>query len=88
MELKKVILITTLVLVSCASTYPFRFYVLDIDEMMLRGEKSDDDLSVEVCKKDKKYNCAVYLFEEHENLMKDYLRIKEELKDCQSGKRL
>lgn len=74
-------------LAACAS-FPYRWYVIDPDTGMLKGQKPKDDLRMsEVCKPDAidKAKCIGMLQAEFDRLMSDYVEMRERLKACEDS---
>lgn len=76
-------------LVSCAATFPYRFYFYDFAGHRLMGAAEDgsQDLSDQVCISvtGGKYPCTVMLTDDYLTMKGDYLKTKNDLIECQKG---
>lgn len=73
-------------LASCASTFPFKYYVIHPSSDLLLGQEPKDDLSLsKTCEPDEvvKGKCIALKVEEFQRLIDDYKRLQNELKECQ-----
>lgn len=74
-------------LVSCAATFPYRYYPYDIVNHMLMGDTPEHDLKDEACKptSTNRYPCTCMLTDDYFSMKGDYLKTKQDLIDCQAG---
>lgn len=73
---------------SCASTFPYKFYNIELpsyEKGKLIGEDPDDDLPISNCQPDEtnKGKCTIFLINEHERFVTDYIETKDRLKQCE-----
>lgn len=75
-----------LTFVACAS-FPYKWYVLDLENSKLRGPKEEDDVQLNFCAMgingNDGYNCIVFKVEEFRAFRKDYDDKVERLKSCE-----
>jgi len=92
-NLKYTFIIAVVALISCASTFPFKYYGLDgVDYSVghLRGAKSSDDLRFEICRPNlegQERECVVFRIAEFDRLYTDYIEMANRLKDCEESRR-
>lgn len=72
-------------LVSCASTFPYRWYGIDPDKQILLGKTPQEDLPLSTCSPDQKSKgkCAVFLIEDFERMRNDHIILKEKVKELE-----
>lgn len=68
-----VVVLSGMIVSSCAATYPYKFYALWLDDNVLAGPEPKDDLSLDVC--NAKGSCVVYILDEHRRLREDHLKL-------------
>jgi hypothetical protein len=70
------VVLSGIIVTSCAATYPYKFYALWLEDNVLAGPEPKDDLSLDVCQP--KGACVVYLLEEHRRVRADFLKLQNE----------
>lgn len=85
--MNKAIFTTSVVVMlgSCASAFPYKWYGVDPARGILLGKTEVEDIPLTTCQPDdvQKGKCAVLLIEEFERLRTDYATLKERLKQCE-----
>lgn len=62
-----------IVLVSCAAAFPYKHYVINLEEQKLQGPEPKDDLPLSICSKGAEgYSCTMMKIDDMINLKSDY----------------
>ena len=83
------IVILFFVVLSCGSTFDYRWYGLQLDSYengKLLGPEPEEDLNIKVCKPDEveQGKCVVILIDEFNRIVEDVIILKKRLEACES----
>lgn len=74
---------------SCASTFPYKYYGIWPSKGTLLGSDPSKDLPLTLCEPDEvtKGKCVVFFVDDFDRLLADYVSMKERLKRCETDGR-
>lgn len=74
---------------SCASSFPYKYYGIWPSKDVLLGSEPKNDLPLTFCEPDdvSKGKCVVFFTDEFDRLLTDYVSTKERLKRCEANGR-